>query len=146
MSTKLQLDTLDYDEKVIKIINFIQDNLISKVSDNMETRGVEFNDREFDSGKLIELLFFANQIDYNLISTGREKAKSYLSLKLFNQDMVMNPQGISENHQYNFLVSVLENGEFSCVNKNLKIMNKIDLVENSLLLKSQLTDPLRKIK
>jgi len=56
----------------------------------------------------------------------------------------MNPQGISENHQYNFLVFALENGEFSCVNKNLKIMNKIDLVENSLLLKSQLTDPLRK--
>lgn len=144
LSTKLQLDTLDYDEKVIKIINFIQDNLISKVSDNMETRGVEFNDREFDPGKLIELLFFANQMDYNLIPTGRGKANNYLSLKLFDQDIVMNPQGISENHQYNFLVSVLENGEFSCVNKNLKIMNKIDLVENSLLLKSQFTDPLRK--
>lgn len=146
LSTKLQLDTLDHDEKVIKIINFIQDNLIPKVSDNRETRGVEFNDREFDPGKLIELLFFANQMDYNLIPTGRGKANNYLSLKLFDQDMVMNTQGISENHQYNFLVSVLENGEFSHVDKNLKIMNKIDLVENSLLLKSKLTDSSKKVK
>lgn len=90
---------------------------------NANFRSIELNDKELELGKMFELLFFVNNIKYDVIPTNK-KADNFLQIELLGYEMIMNPMKMYSSSN-NWLVC--KNGDtFEKVSDNPALYGIID--------------------
>lgn len=89
ISENIGLSDYEIDEKVLRIVAYLESLVVPSMNANF--RSIELNGKELELGKMIELLFSANNIKYDVIPTNK-KADSFLQIELFGHEIIMNPK------------------------------------------------------
>lgn len=121
LSNKIGLNELENDDKIMRIIAFLEPIIVS--SQNTSFKSVELNGKELELGKVLELLFTTNSIKYESIPR-KKKNDNLLALNFMGKNVVLNPKQMYISGK-NYLVYD-ENGEYKRVSDNIQLQLKIE--------------------